>query len=178
MAMHFEKGSDTPSNLKYFLAVGAIVFAFGASYAYAQSNARAGLANAQTGQVATAPGGQAGGAQGGAANGGCGMGCCGGGSSTPIEGTAKVEGEVQKITVDTSSGGYDPNTINLKAGIPAEITFTQSSGCLSQVVFSDFNINEDLTSGPKTIKLPALESGATYDFSCGMQMVFGKIVVK
>ena len=41
----------------------------------------------------------------------------------------------------------------------------------------DLNFFEDLTSGAKTVKLPALQAG-TYAFSCGMQMVFGSIVVE
>jgi plastocyanin domain-containing protein len=36
---------------------------------------------------------------------------------------------------------------------------------------------EDLTSGPKTVKLGALQPG-TYTFACGMNMVSGTIVVK
>jgi len=42
---------------------------------------------------------------------------------------------------------------------------------------NDLGFSEDLTAGPKTVKLAALEPG-TYAFSCGMEMVFGKIVVE
>ena len=79
--------------------------------------------------------------------------------------------------INTSKGYYDPSTIELKAGIPAEITFTQSSGCLQQVESADLGFSEDLSTGPKTIKLGALTAG-TYGFNCGMQMQFGTIVVK
>jgi len=105
--------------------------------------------------------------------------CCGGSaaSSAPIEGTARLEGGVQRIDVDLSTGSYNPNTIVLKAGVPAEITFGQSSGCTAQVQSQDLGFFEDLTSGPKTVKLAALSAGE-YEFSCGMQMVFGKIVVR
>ena len=41
----------------------------------------------------------------------------------------------------------------------------------------DLGFSEDLSSGPKTIKLGALKAG-TYAFTCGMQMVTGTIVVK
>jgi len=106
--------------------------------------------------------------------------CCGGASAPAGAKTSKpadVAGNVQKITVDTSKGYYDPSTIELKAGIPAEITFTQSSGCLQQVESADLGFSEDLSTGPKTIKLGALTAG-TYGFNCGMQMQFGTIVVK
>jgi plastocyanin domain-containing protein len=95
----------------------------------------------------------------------------------PVEGAAKVEGDVQTLTVDLSNGYYEPNVIKLAAGVPAEITFGQSSGCTGQVMSKDLNFFEDLTTGPKTVSIPALEPGE-YAFSCGMEMVFGKIVVE
>ncbi len=61
--------------------------------------------------------------------------------------------------------------------MPAEITFGQSSGCTAQVISQDLGFSEDLTSGPKTVKLAGLSAGE-YEFSCGMQMVFGKVVVE
>jgi hypothetical protein len=107
---------------------------------------------------------------------GCTMGCCGGGSSTPVEGSATVEGGVQTISVN-ASGGFDPNVIKLQAGVPAEITFSQSSGCTAYVYSADLGFEADLTAGPQTVELPALEPG-TYEFACGMDMVFGQIVVE
>jgi hypothetical protein len=104
--------------------------------------------------------------------------CCGGaGASEPIEGAAAVESDVQRISVDLSAGSYNPNIIKLVPGVPAEITFGQGSGCLAQVLSKDLGFFEDLTGGPVTVKLPALEAG-TYQFSCGMEMVFGSIVVE
>lgn len=106
--------------------------------------------------------------------------CCGGsaGSGEAVEGAAAVEGGVQRLTVDTSNG-YNPNMIRLKAGVPAEITFKQASGCLGQVQSADFGFFEDLTSGDKTVSISAdaLKPG-TYGFECGMSMVFGTIIVE
>lgn len=113
-----------------------------------------------------------------------GDGCCGGGappeggvSGELDEGTAAVEGDVQKIDVDISQGIYAPNQIVLKAGVPAEITFSQGSGCTGQVMSDELGFFEDLSAGPRTVKIPALDAGE-YPFYCGMKMVFGKIVVK
>lgn len=106
-------------------------------------------------------------------------GCCGGrGAAGPkVSKQAQAVAGVQKISVDLSSGSYNPSEIVLKAGVPAEITFGQASGCLSQVQSQDLGFAEDLSGGPKTIKLPGLKAG-TYSFSCGMGMVFGSVVVK
>jgi plastocyanin domain-containing protein len=87
-----------------------------------------------------------------------------------------LEGGVQKVAVDVGSV-YTPNAIKLKAGVPAEITFGQSQGCTQIVESADLGFSEDLSSGPKTVKLQGLQPG-TYAFSCGMQMVFGQIVVE
>jgi sulfite exporter TauE/SafE/plastocyanin domain-containing protein len=102
--------------------------------------------------------------------------CCAPATSQKTQGTAEASGGVQKIAVDVSQG-YNPNEIVLKAGVPAEITFGQSSGCTAIVQSKDLGFEEDLTSGPKTVKLQGLATG-TYAFACGMDMVHGTIVVK
>ncbi len=112
----------------------------------------------------------------GGSSGGNGGGCGGGGSGEPIEGATTVEGDVQRISVDTSAG-YDPNVIRARAGVPIEITFSEGYGCMAQVMSRDLGFYEDLTTGSKTVALPALEAGE-YGFSCGMEMVFGTIVVE
>jgi plastocyanin domain-containing protein len=106
--------------------------------------------------------------------------CCGGAAtSDPIEGTAALQDGVQRITVDTSKGSYDPNVITLAAGVPAEITFTQASGCLAEVVSEDLDFYADLTGGDATIRIDAeVLTPGTYGFSCGMSMVFGTIIVE
>jgi len=113
----------------------------------------------------------------GSAAGGAGCACCGNsGSGETVEGQTVIEGDVQRISVDASAG-YNPNVIRATAGIPIEITFSQGSGCMAEVMSRDLGFFEDLTAGPKTISLPALTAGE-YGFSCGMEMVFGTIVVE
>jgi hypothetical protein len=97
-------------------------------------------------------------------------------AGAPI-GAATVEGEVQRIAVDLSQGFYDPTIIQAKAGLPLEIAFGQGQGCLSTVLVPSADIRQDLTNGGAVVKLPAMQPGE-YEFSCGMKMVFGKIVVK
>ncbi len=155
---------------KYVLIALLVLGAFFASYSFAaarqsQSN-EAGLA-----QAPIAP--EAASAQ---ASGG-GDGCCGG-NGAQIEGATTLEGDVQRLTIDTSSGSFNPNVVKAKAGVPLELTFTQApGGCMSGVVFPDFEIDEDLTGGQKTVKLPALDPGQ-YTFFCQMQMVTGTLVVE
>jgi Cu+-exporting ATPase len=84
---------------------------------------------------------------------------------------------VQRISVDLTKGYYDPSVIHAKAGVPLEISFGQGSGCLGSVLIPDFSVNQDLTNGGAVVKLPAMKAGE-YSFSCGMRMVYGKIVVQ
>ena len=92
------------------------------------------------------------------------------------EGTAEVSGGVQRISVDLSQGVYDPAVIHAKAGVPLEITFGPGQGCTSAILIKQFGVNQDITQGA-VIDLPAMKPGE-YEFSCGMEMVFGKIVVR
>lgn len=160
-------------NGRYVLIGVLILFAFFASYRIAIA--------ARGGSNTSAPVGFLAGSVTPVANGdsaGAACACCGtSGSSTPVEGAAAADTDgVQRITVDTSNG-YNPNVIKLTAGVPAEITFKQASGCMAQVMSEQLDFYEDLTGGDKTVKLDGLTAG-TYDFSCGMQMVFGQIVVE
>lgn len=171
------------SQPRYLVAAALVLLAFAGSYAYAA--ARSGADGSSTAALAggaasgTAAGGASGASgccSGGAAGAQTASGCCGGdGSGVAEKGNAKVAGSVQRITIDTSKGYYSPNEIALKAGVPAEIMFTPASGCLGRVLFPDFGVSRDI-SGGAVVKLPAMKAG-THQFSCGMQMVFGRLVV-
>jgi plastocyanin len=159
--------------------------AFFASYRYATA-ATASPQNLVSTAGASAPAASSGtgGCCGGGASGGTGVatgggGCCGGSvaKGPAVTKSATVASGVQKIAVDVSKGYYDPSTIQLKSGVPAEITFSQASGCTGVVQSQQLGFQEDLTSGPKTVKIAALQPG-TYQFSCGMGMVVGTVVVK
>jgi hypothetical protein len=93
------------------------------------------------------------------------------------EGTATIASGTQSIGIDVSKGFYDPTIVHVKAGVPVKLKFGQGQGCLARVLIPDFNIDQDLTQGGATVELPALSAGE-YGFSCGMRMVFGKIVAQ
>lgn len=174
---HSGTTADRTAQVNRWLIVALLAMvAFFATYRYAEAtNAGAAVpggavaAGPVAGQAATGATGQIGG----------GGGCCGGGGGggPKVSKQAEVVGGVQKISVDLSSGSYDPSEIQLKAGVPAQITFGQGSGCLSYVQSQDLGFSEDLTGGPKTVQIPALKAG-TYGFTCGMGMVSGSVVVK
>ncbi len=165
---HTKKADGDAMFVRYAVLALLIVAAFFASYKFAVAS-RTPDANVQAATVAS-------GLQ---SDSSAACACCGtdAGSSTPVEGAAEAGADgVQRITVNTD-GSYDPNVIKLAAGVPAEITFKAASGCMGQVMSDDLGFYEYLTTGDKTVKLDGLSAG-TYGFSCGMQMVFGQIVVE
>ncbi|MDA3935457.1 MAG: cupredoxin domain-containing protein [Actinomycetota bacterium] len=166
--------SATSNNTKYLIVAVLAVAVFFASYGFAQARNGKSAADAANGSGYTIP------ASYGVASddsvGACGGGCCGTDSGEEIEGATVVEGDSQSIYVEIP-GGYSPNVIRAKAGIPLSITFAQSDGCTAEVIIPEFNLYADLTGGEQTLTLPALDPG-TYGFSCGMEMVFGSIVVE
>lgn len=97
--------------------------------------------------------------------------------SAPSSATIDASGKIQKATVDTSGGTFAPNQITLKAGIPAEIAFGAAASCITEVIFTDLGIKQDLTAGPATVKLPALKPG-TYAFDCPMGHQEGSLTVQ
>jgi len=86
-------------------------------------------------------------------------------------------GDVQRVEVDLSGGAFVPDRIIAVAGVPIEIIFGQGSGCLAEVVFPDLDVRRDLTAGGAVVRLPALPAGE-HRFSCGMEMVFGTLVLR
>lgn len=168
---------NSGGNARYVILAVMVAGAFFGAYQFAQARTAGSSATAALAPQGAAPAGQS-------AAGGAGCACCGSTAPTangvtgdPVEGAAKLEGNVQKISIDLSQGYYAPNVIKLKAGVPAEITFGESSGCTGQVTSNQLGFFEDLTTGPKTVKLDGLDAGE-YEFTCGMQMVYGKIVVE
>jgi hypothetical protein len=156
---------------RYLVAATAVVLAFAVAYGAAGylAPSKNGMASAATTAVAWARTG----------GGACAMGgggCRGGGTSTPVSGTATTQRGAQLLSVAVGAAGFTPNVLQLQAGVPAEITFSQSTGCTARVLSEDLGFDVDLTKGPQVARLPALDEG-TYAFSCGMRMVYGSVVV-
>jgi len=95
----------------------------------------------------------------------------------PVEATVSKSGKKQTVSVDTAGGTFAPNRILLKAGVPAEIEFAQTTACTSQILIADFGIDLDVSAAAGTAKLPAMKAG-TYEFACGQGHATGQLVVQ
>ncbi|MEK9169665.1 MAG: cupredoxin domain-containing protein [Patescibacteria group bacterium] len=76
-------------------------------------------------------------------------------------------------------GGYQPDTISIPYGKTTKLMFERKdkSTCLEEVVLSDFKIRKFLPLNEKTeIEINPTKKGK-FDFSCGMGMYHGKIIV-
>src|SRR5690606_9936628 len=147
VAMTEQTTTSTTSNrggaIRYFVIAALVIGAFLGAYQFASARTGGATADAASADAAAVAGTGVGGpaAQADPSAGGAGCACCGSTAPTangitgdPIEGAATVNGDVQTISVDLSQGYYQPNIIKLAAGVPAQITFGQGSGCTAQVM--------------------------------------------
>ena len=91
---------------------------------------------------------------------------------------APAAGGPQEVTV-TVRGGYDPATIRVRAGAPVRLIFDrqESSGCSEEIVFGAFGIRRFLPAHQKTNVDITPATPGTYEFTCGMGMLRGRITV-
>src|SRR2546423_8750488 len=76
-------------------------------------------------------------------------------------------------------GGYEPGVVRAKRGVPLRLVFNrqETSPCSEEVVIPTFGIRRFLDPFKKTtVELTPTESG-TFDITCGMSMLHGKLVV-
>ncbi|EHJ56892.1 hypothetical protein HMPREF9318_00911 [Streptococcus urinalis FB127-CNA-2] len=101
------------------------------------------------------------------------------GNHQASQGRAELKGDKQEVHVSVN-GGYKPETIVLKKGIPAQLVFNRQdpSSCLDQVVFSDFGVHADLPLKKDYVININPEEAGEYQFACGMNMFHGKLIVE
>jgi plastocyanin domain-containing protein len=90
-----------------------------------------------------------------------------------------VAGGAQEVTI-TVQGGYAPSEVRVKKDAPVRLVFDrqETSGCSEEVVIPDFGIRKFLPAFQKTtIELRPAKAG-TFEFTCGMSMLHGKLIVE
>lgn len=85
---------------------------------------------------------------------------------------------VQEIRV-TVKGGYSPDVIVVKQGKPVRLDFyrDETASCSEQIIFGDFGIARDLPAFKTTAIELTPEKPGEYTFTCGMNMMRGKLIV-
>lgn len=89
------------------------------------------------------------------------------------------ESGTQEIKV-TVRGGYSPEVIVVKKGVPVRLNFyrDETSSCSEQVIFGDFGIVRDLPAFKITPIEFTPEKAGEFIFACGMNMLRGKLIVE
>ncbi|MGW4891318.1 heavy metal translocating P-type ATPase [Kitasatospora sp. NPDC004240] len=93
--------------------------------------------------------------------------------------SARLEGHVQRVDV-TVRGGYTPDVIRLRRGVPTELVFDrQESGeCTSRVVFPDLRVSAALPAYRRTTVAFVPAEVGSFGFACGMNMIHGTLLVE
>jgi len=87
-------------------------------------------------------------------------------------------GGPQRVRVEVK-GGYSPAVVRVQAGRPVRLEFhrDETSSCTEEVVLPDFGIRTYLPAH-RTTPVSFTPAEGTYEFTCGMGMVRGKIVAE
>ena len=87
-------------------------------------------------------------------------------------------GGAQEVGV-VVKGGYEPGQIRVRKGVPVRLVFDrqETSGCSEEVVFPSFGIRRYLPAHQKTVVEFTPEEVGTHDFTCGMGMLRGRVIV-
>ncbi len=87
--------------------------------------------------------------------------------------------EVQTVKVILSAEGYRPASFNLRQGVPARIEFVRQveGACGEEVVIPEYGVKRELPLNKSVVVEFTPNKAGEYVFTCGMNMIRGKIVV-
>lgn len=94
--------------------------------------------------------------------------------------TARKRSAVQTATVTLGEAGYQPSRLKLRRGVPARLTFVRKieETCGKEIAIPDYNIRRALPlNEPVTVEFTPTKSGE-FNFTCGMGMLRGTVIVR
>jgi plastocyanin domain-containing protein len=88
-------------------------------------------------------------------------------------------GDSQQVDI-VVRGAYSPATIRVAAGRPVRLVFDrqETSSCSEEVVFPAFGVRKFLPAHEKTSVEVTPPTPGTYDFTCGMGMLHGRLIAE
>ena len=91
---------------------------------------------------------------------------------------AVTETGTQQVTI-TVAGGYDPDVIVAKKDVPLRLVFDrrEANPCSDEVILPEFEVRRALPAFEKTTIEVVPKRAGEFPFSCGMNMLHGKIKV-
>ena len=88
--------------------------------------------------------------------------------------------KTQTAKVNITEKGYEPGSLKLRRGVPARLTFLRQTDatCATEVVIPAYGVNRKLPlNTPVTVAFTPTKAGEI-TFTCGMNMMRGKLVVQ
>lgn len=87
-------------------------------------------------------------------------------------------GEAREVRIRVRAG-YEPDRVVVRAGQPLRLSFRREDqlGCTEQVVFPAFGKSATLPPGEDVVVELLPEEPGEYEFTCGMGMLRGTLVV-
>jgi plastocyanin domain-containing protein len=100
------------------------------------------------------------------------------GRRAPAAAATVGAGGMQEVEIAVE-GGYAPSTVRVRSGAPVRLVFDrrETSGCSEEVVIPDFGVRRFLPAFQKTAVELTPTAAGTYEFTCGMGMLRGRLVV-
>ena len=98
------------------------------------------------------------------------------GSSAPAE----MQSGVQVVRIAVDASGFEPQKLELKAGVPARLLFTRTTDgtCANQVQITEFGIEKTDLPLNETVAIELTpERTGSFTFVCGMDMLKGTLIV-
>ncbi|MCU0426701.1 MAG: cupredoxin domain-containing protein [Candidatus Kapabacteria bacterium] len=92
---------------------------------------------------------------------------------------ALTESGVQEIAI-TVKGGYSPDSIEVVKDKPVRLKFyrDETSSCSEELVFGEFSLRRELPAFETTVIDILPTKTGTFEFTCGMNMLRGKLIVR
>jgi plastocyanin domain-containing protein len=89
------------------------------------------------------------------------------------------ENQLQEVTIRVK-GGFDPDMILVKKGIPVRLNFyrDESADCSEIVVLGEFNIRKSLPAFKTTPIEFTPQRAGEFEFGCGKGLLRGRLIVR
>ncbi len=87
---------------------------------------------------------------------------------------------VQTARILIREDGYSRNSLSLRKGVPARITFLRQTDatCATEIVIPAYGINRNLPLGRAVVVTFTPKRSGEFTFTCGMNMMRGKLIVR
>lgn len=89
-------------------------------------------------------------------------------------------GKVQSATVTLTGGGYQPRSLKLRRGVLAHVTFIRKieETCGKAIAIPEYNIRHDLPLNEAVVVEFTPNKAGEFNFTCGMGMLRGTLIVQ